>query len=227
MSRTRVKICGITTSADAQTAVEAGADAIGLVFAESKRQVTLARAHEIAATVAAMVSIVGVWMDQPLEEIIAATRETRLHAIQLHGRESPNFWVALRQETGLPIIKRLAVGDWDTKGVLGPRISKNVRGALPLLDPGAGDGRTFDWRLAAGLRCRFVLSGGLTPQNVGEAIRIARPFAVDVSSSVESKPGRKDARKMRMFIEAVRQADLELNARANRVGKDDDVDNRA
>lgn len=205
--RTRIKFCGITNAADAACAVEAGADAIGIVFAKSKRRVKPRAARTIAAEAPPLVSVVGVWMDQPLDEIRATFERVRLTAIQLHGSEPPAFCKKVIAATGLPIIKRL---DPNVRGIrrladeyeaeLGPAV-------LFLLDPGAGDGQTFDWSQAKGFGRMIALSGGLNPRNVAAAIRTVRPLAVDVSSGVESEPGRKDARKLRAFARAVRRAD--------------------
>lgn len=212
MRRTRVKICGITHPNDAIGAAEAGADAIGLIFAESKRKIDLERAKCIVSVVPPFVSIFGVFMNQPLEEIVAVAEQVRIDTVQLHGRETERFLSTVRNALGgrISVIQRIDVGKYDSKRVLGPRIARNARG-LVLLDPAAGDGLPFDWKLAAGLRCPYILAGGLTPANVGEAIRITRAYAVDVSSGVEKKPGRKDRAKMQAFVAAVHQTDWELS----------------
>ena len=224
MRRTRVKICGITNPNDAIGAAEAGADAIGLVFAESKRKIDVERARAILAVTPPFVSIFAVFMNQPIKEIVAITEQIRIDTVQLHGRETSRFGGAVLGALGyqIPIVQRIDVDKCDVKGVLGRRIARNARG-LALLDPAAGEGQPFDWKLAEGPRCRYILAGGLTPTNVAAAIRITRPFAVDVSTGVEKKPGRKDRAKMLAFVTAVRQTDLELS-RADRKRKSADGD---
>ncbi len=200
---TRVKICGITNPPDALAAAEAGADAIGLVFAPSPRQVTLERAVEIAAALPPLVSIVGVFVDPSDDELDEALFQVRFGAIQLHGREPPAFCESIEV---LPVIKRIQILEGDTAAMVAERARAYSVGAW-LLDPGAGSGKPFPWAIAKCASPRTIVSGGLTPENVGEAIRAARPYGVDVSSGVEKAPGMKDEAKMRAFIQAVRAAD--------------------
>ena len=200
MGKLFVKICGITNAADARAAVEAGADAVGLIFVpNTPRYVEVAVAREIAATISERVKKVGVFVDEPVEAINRVARQVSLDLVQLHGdltRESARLVEA-------PIIKVVRVrGEIDLERLR----AYNARAYL--LDTyieGAhgGTGRTFDWDLAlpvvaAGLP--VLLSGGLTPDNVAEAVRRVRPFGVDVSSGVEARPGRKDHDKVRAFI---------------------------
>lgn len=205
---TRIKICGITRPDDARAAADAGADAIGLVFAESPRCVTMNEARAIIAVTPPFVSIFGVFMNQRLDEVVDVAAALRIHTIQLHGREMPRYRASVRSALGgcVSIVKRIDVGAYDSKRAIALRIARHASG-IPLLDPGAGDGQPFDWRLVTGLPDKFILSGGLTPQNVGAAIATALPFAVDVSSGVEKRRGVKDAAKMRAFVTAVRRAD--------------------
>jgi len=202
---TRIKICGITTREDARAACDAGADAIGLVFADSPRRVTIEQARQIAATVAPFVSIVGVFMDQPIATIREVLAAVPLDWVQLHGDEPS----VIRRDLGRRVIKRFNVLPGDTP----PRLRERMAGwpaDAYLLDPGTGSGRTFDWSVARGLDVPLIVSGGLHAGNVAQAVRALRPAGVDVSSGVECSPGRKDRDKMRGFVRAVRQADADV-----------------
>lgn len=214
---TRVKFCGITSVDDALAAVQAGADALGFVFAPSPRQVDAAMVREIADQLPPFVVSVGVFVDEPLEQIRAAVREARLDVVQLHGHTA-----CTAADVGARVLPRIAVvQDTDADSLSRGRtrldpsnaaaaLRERIRAAgtdTVLLDPGAGDGRAFDWTIARDLPARVVLAGGLTAANVGQAIQLVRPYAVDVSSGVESLPGRKDTQRMRDFITAVRSAD--------------------
>lgn len=204
----RVKICGITTPEDGLIAARAGADAIGLVFwARSPRHVNPGRAREISRALPPFVLRVGVFVDATADEIHQATEAARLDVLQLHGSEPPEVFDDLPRRG----VKALRVGpDFDAVRAQ----SYEGRAAGLLLDTHAksapgGTGETFDWSIARELRAHvsyLVLAGGLTPDNVARAITEVRPDAVDVSSGVESAPGRKDADKVRAFIEAVRRA---------------------
>jgi len=203
---TRVKICGLTSLDDALLAVEAGADALGLVFADSPRQVSLAAAEQIVAGLPPLVSKVGVFVNSAWEEVATIAARVPLDAVQLHGDESPEDCRRLPYK----VIKRFNILETDASEDLRIRMQR-YRVAAYLLDPGTGSGRTFDWRIARGLPGPLIVSGGLNPENVGEAIRLLRPFAVDVSSGVEVEPGRKDPEKVKAFIEAVREADASVS----------------
>jgi phosphoribosylanthranilate isomerase len=199
---TRVKICGITTQEDAALAVEAGAHALGFVFADSPRRVTPPAAALIISGLPPLVDAIGVFVQEQAQTIAEVARGAGLHAAQLHGDESPEDCGRLP----LKVIKRFNILENDTPHMLRARMQR-YRVAAYLLDPGAGSGRTFDWGRARGLPGPLIVSGGLTPENVGQAIRTLRPYAVDVSSGVESEPGRKDPEKVRAFLQAVREAD--------------------
>lgn len=203
---TRVKVCGLTNLDDALAVAEAGADAIGLVFADSPRRVLLSTAERIVAELPPMVSTVGVFMDAGIKEIATIAERVQLDAVQLHGEEPPNACDCLPCQ----VIKRFNILENDTPETLRRRM-RRYRVAAYLLDPGAGSGRTFDWQIAGNLPGPLIVSGGLTPDNVGEAIRLVRPFAVDVSSGVESEPGRKDFMIVKAFVQAVRNADAAIN----------------
>lgn len=199
----RVKICGITRAADARLAEESGADAIGLIMAEgSKRQLSLEAAAEVARSVGPLVSVIGVFRDQPPEFVLRAAEELRLSAVQLHGHEDRQFVQAVREK--VRVIKALAyqpgltaadLESWPADAVL-----------LDAVSPGAGV--PFDWAAAAGLAGfpGLILAGGLNPGNVAEAVAVLRPAAVDVASGVEAAAGVKDPELVRSFISSARAA---------------------
>ncbi len=202
---TRIKICGVTSVEDARAAIHAGADAIGLVLAPSPRRVDVEDAAAIVASLAPFVTPVGVFVDADDEEVAGVADRIGLTVVQLHGDESPSECDALRAR-GLRVIKRLAVNADSTGDELRATM-RSYRVGATLLDPGAGSGVGFDWRIARDLPGPMIVAGGLNPGNVAEAIRAARPYGVDVASGVERSPGVKDMEKMRAFVRAVRQAD--------------------
>jgi len=219
--RTRVKICGITSVDDALAAIDAGADALGLVFYKpSSRYVNPQVAAEILAKVPAFVTTMGLFVDASEAEILSTLAVAPVDFIQFHGNES----VAQCESIGRPYIKALRVGS-EQGGLYGQKLRskmnefKSARGLL--LDtyqkgvPG-GTGERFDWDLVPepGSQDKqyIVLAGGLNPKNVGGAIATVRPYAVDVSGGVESAPGRKDAVRIRAFLDAVRKADSTLDS---------------
>lgn len=201
----RVKICGIADTDAALVAAEAGADAIGFIFAPSRRRVTIERAKAIAAALGPFVTKVGVFVDEEhrrIEDIVGAVT---LDMVQLHGRETPEFCDGFP----VPVMKAIRVSDSTSLAAVG-----RYRAAAILLDSydpetAGGTGRTFDWDLAAQAAhsARVVLSGGLTPENVIEAIERVRPYGVDVSSGVETD-GKKDHAKIREFVRRVREWDV-------------------
>jgi phosphoribosylanthranilate isomerase len=208
----RVKICGITSLEDARMAVEAGADAVGFVFFPgSPRSVTVQTVAEISRSLPGRVLRVGVFADAAPTMILPTVSTCALDAVQLHGEESPEFCDALAP---FPVWKAFRVRG---REVLQQLAAYRDMTAAWLLDsyvegqPG-GTGATFNWELAREaqqLAHPIVLAGGLTPDNVAEAVRRVRPAAVDVSSGVESAPGRKDPDKVRRFIAAARAAERE------------------
>ncbi|MDH5172358.1 MAG: phosphoribosylanthranilate isomerase [Gammaproteobacteria bacterium] len=207
MPHTRIKICGITSVADAGAAVDAGADAIGMVFYPgSPRAVTLAQAAQIARAVPPFVTLVALFVDEPAENIRRIVETLPINLIQFHGEETGEFcgqfqrpWIkALRVQPGIDLVAHCAQYG-AARAILLDSWQQGVPG---------GTGRTFDWDLArARLPLPLVLAGGLDAGNVGAAISLLRPAAVDVSGGVEASPGRKDAGKIKRFIAAVRAAD--------------------
>jgi phosphoribosylanthranilate isomerase len=208
-SRTRIKVCGITNAEDAAVAVAAGADAIGVIFAPSPRQVTLDQAAAALASVPLPVARVGVFVDASAEEIAAAISACGLTAVQFSGHESPEDCDAV----GVPVLKAIGVGtDFDIQTV-GPYRDHAAALLFDTLVAGkaGGTSQTFDWQAVGVVSGRVPLfaAGGLNPQNVGECIAVLHPFAVDVSSGVEASPGKKDHQKVFAFCAAVRAADRE------------------
>jgi phosphoribosylanthranilate isomerase len=207
VSHTRIKICGITRSEDAQLVADAGADAIGLVFyAASPRAVDAKSAARIVSGLSPFVSVVALFVNEPAESINRILDSVPVDVIQFHGDESANFCA----QFGRPYLKALRVKPGDDL-VAASREYEGARGIL--LDtwqegvPG-GTGKTFDWSAAQAQFSRpLVLAGGLTPANVSRAIETVRPAAVDVSGGVESAPGIKDGAAITEFISAVRAAD--------------------
>ena len=205
MSRTRVKICGITRPQDVDAAVAAGADALGFVFTpRSKRHVTIEAARELVARVPAFVSRVGLFMDQEAHDVAAVLSEVPLSLLQFHGRESGAFC----SRFGLPYIKAL-----DVAGATAPGLAQEYAGAAALLldshEAGApgGTGKSFDWTSIPELPKPLVLAGGLNPENVRRAVASVAPWAVDVSSGVEDSPGVKNEGKMIEFINEAKRED--------------------
>jgi len=202
----KVKICGITSAADGLAAAGAGADLIGLMFYDgSPRHISLATAAEISRALPPFVQRVGVFVNPDPERVLRAIGECNLSLLQFHGDETSEFCT----QFGLMSLKAVRIRDaasldqlagFQTDAFLLDAYSKGWLG---------GTGETFNWDLAIDAQ-KFgkpiFLAGGLTPENVGDAVRKVRPFAVDVSSGVESAPGNKEAAKVRAFIAAVRAA---------------------
>jgi phosphoribosylanthranilate isomerase len=199
--RTAVKICGITRLDDALAAAECGVDALGFVFAPSPRRVTPDFVSVLIRRLPEGVTTVGVFVDETADTINEIVRQTGLRAIQLHGSENVETCKRIQAD----VIKRIHVQDTDNRETIALK-RKDYDGFAVLLDPGSGSGKAFDWNLASGLPGNVMMAGGLSPENVGEAVRQARPWAVDVSSGVESTPGVKNADKMRRFVEAAHAA---------------------
>jgi phosphoribosylanthranilate isomerase len=206
----RVKICGITNVDDALLAAECGADAIGFVFAESPRKIDVAEAAEIAGSVPPFIARVGVFVNAPQKTVTEALTSF-LDCVQLHGEESVSVCESLAKRHGSNrIIKVFRVREMADLGVLDEYVG--VAGMFHLdtrvPDAAGGTGRTFDWRVAVEAKRwgkPIVLSGGLTPDNVAEAVAQVKPYAVDASSGVERAPGKKDPEKVRNFVKRAKQ----------------------
>jgi phosphoribosylanthranilate isomerase len=211
---TKVKICGITRLHDAELVVELGGWAVGMVFFDaSPRACSLAEAQRIGTRLRRKVELCGVFVNAQMQEIVALSEQLGLTLLQLHGDEGPSFCAEAARRTGARVIKALQVS-----GMADIQDAARFHTDFHLLDarstePGherlrGGTGETFDWGVLAGRRSKvpLILSGGLNPDNVGEAIRRVRPFAVDTASGTESAPGIKDPAKLRDFFAAVDRA---------------------
>ncbi len=203
---TRIKICGITNVADAACAAQAGADAVGFVFYEkSARAVSVEQAAAIIKTLPPFITTVGVFVNVRPEKILSIADKAGLNCIQLHGDETPLECAELSALTSRKIIKALRVrSKADLKNIGEYKASAILLDAYKDASYG-GTGEVFNWNIAKAFNskgdCQVILSGGLTPENVSQAIRLVRPYAVDVSSGVESSPGKKDAQKIKRFME--------------------------
>jgi phosphoribosylanthranilate isomerase len=215
---TWIKICGITNLEDALTAVEASADALGFVFYEkSPRKVIPSEVRNIVQRVTPDVEKVGVFVNQDEDTICRVAEQAALTAVQMHGDdEDPHVADLIAERGKLKVFGAIAMNGPNPAGWAMTWRPDVIRAFL--LDSGGpsmngGTGATFDWRVAAGSidvikrLSNVILAGGLTPENVSEALRITHPWGVDVSSGVESKPGKKDPEKIRAFVRAVREAD--------------------
>lgn len=215
MSAPKIKFCGVTRPQDAELAVSLGAWAVGMIlWPQSPRAVSLERAAELAAMLKRRAESVGVFVNPTLDELAQAVEATGLTMIQLHGQEGPSFCIEAARRTGCRVIKAMRVQTGADIQVLGQfhtdfHLLDSYRPGVP-----GGTGETFNWELAVahrrltpprgrGERTPLLLSGGLNPENVAEAIAVVKPWGVDVASGVESAPGYKDAGLMRAFAEAV------------------------
>ena len=202
---TLVKICGITNAGDARVAADAGADVIGLIFADSPRRVDVEEARRISVALPENTIRVGVFVDEEPAEISRISREVGLDLAQLHGDETPEAVAALRED-GVKVMKALRVESAATLEALDA-----YEADLFLLDAYSakargGTGERFDWGIAKYLKGRdhIVVSGGLGPENVREAVEFFEPFGVDASSSLEDAPGRKNGELVRRFVLAAK-----------------------
>jgi phosphoribosylanthranilate isomerase len=205
-----VKICGITDLEDALLAAGFGADAVGFNFySESPRYVSIETARTIIEKLPEQILKVGVFVNETVENVCETARVAGLDAVQLHGDEDREFVNNVRNRTGLIVIKALRAGpdfqpqhavEFEADAVLLDSYSETERG---------GTGRVLDWKLAVRVQAfvpGFYLAGGLSPENVADAVRAVRPYAVDACSRLESRPGKKDAGKLRRFITAAKEA---------------------
>jgi phosphoribosylanthranilate isomerase len=208
--RTRIKICGITRPGDALAAAEAGADAIGLVFyPPSPRYLSVERAAEIRDALPPFVQAVALFVNPDAAQVAQVIGRVKPALLQFHGEEAPSFC----EQFGMPYVKAHRVKSGVSQGSLLESLRRYSRASAWLLDSFVeeygGVGERFDWSLAPAQRERpLILSGGLAPQNVREAIRRVRPWGVDVSSGVESAKGIKDAAKIAAFVAEARNEDV-------------------
>lgn len=208
----RVKVCGITRLPDAELAVELGAWALGMIFYEpSPRRCSMEQALRIAAAVRRRVETCGVFVNASLEEIARTCEELELTMLQLHGDEGPAFCLEAARRTGAKVAKAVQVsGPGDLRDMERFHVDYHLLDARPKAPEKqglrGGTGETFDWTLLAARRSKvpLILSGGLGPGNVAEAIAATRPFAVDTASGTEVAPGHKDPDKLSAFFAAVR-----------------------
>ena len=195
-----VKICGITNEEDALMAVALGADAVGFVFATSPRQVTVGTARDIARRLPPEIITIGVFRDHAPSHVVDTVLEAGLRGAQLHGHETPAMAAEIR-----PKVQTLIVA-FPAGSPAVERFDEYGADAMLLDAASPGSGRTFDWSLLDAVpdNRRLILAGGLNPDNVGEAVARVDPWGVDVSSGVESEPGRKDPRLVQAFVRAAR-----------------------
>jgi phosphoribosylanthranilate isomerase len=213
----RVKICGITNLADAETASELGAWALGMIFFDgSPRRCALGEAERIAAALRRTVELCGVFVNAPLAEVVAVSENVGLSLLQLHGDEGPAYCAEAARRTGARVIKAAQVaGPGDVRDLNRFHVDFHLLDARPRGSQSpalrGGTGEVFDWELVRARRSSvpLILSGGLRAGNVADAIARTRPFAVDTASGTESAPGRKDGAKLRAFFAAVRAASSE------------------
>ena len=212
----KVKVCGVTNLADAETAVALGAWAVGMIFYDgSPRRCSLAEAQRISAALRRKVALCGVFVNAPLEEVVALAEELQLGMLQLHGEEGPSFCAEAKRRLGVPVIKaRQVSGPGDVRDMERYHVDFHLLDARART-PGrqeerGGTGETFEWELAARRRSTvpLILSGGLNPGNVERAIALTRPSVVDTASGTESAPGRKDPNKLRAFFDAVNRTTI-------------------
>ncbi len=201
-----VKICGTTSEEDALLAIAMGADAVGFVFAPSPRQVSPSAVEHIASRLPRDVMTVGVFRNETAERIVKVTLEAGLQGAQLHGDEPPSVTNFVAERIAFTIKAFPAGSDAVAR-------SKEHHAKVILVDSSSpGSGQVFDWELVEGVAPgrRLMLAGGLNPDNVALAIEMVRPWGVDVVSGVEASPGRKDPRKLKAFMDAVRETELRL-----------------
>lgn len=207
-----VKICGITNEDDALFAVAMGADAVGFVFAPSTRQVAASQVYDITRRLPPEILTVGIFRDEHPDRVIDTIDRAGLKAAQLHGHETPGMVADVAARVRW-VIKAVVPGTPDAAR------ADQFNTDLILVDaPNPGSGKVFDWTLFNDLPegPRYIVAGGLTPDNVGEAVARLAPWGVDVSSGVERTPGRKDAMKVKSFVERARAA-----APARHIGPDE------
>jgi phosphoribosylanthranilate isomerase len=210
---TRVKICGLTNVEDAEAAADMGAWALGMIFAEaSPRRCSPEQAQRIAAALRRRAELCGVFVNAPMDDVVAAARDIGLTMLQLHGDEGPSYCAEAARRTGARIIRAEQVsGPGDIRDVERYHVDFHLLDARSRERPAlrGGTGETFDWALVRSRRSRvpLILSGGIDAQNAGAAIAAVNPYALDSASGTESAPGHKDRERMASLFAAVRAAD--------------------
>ena len=199
---TQIKICGLTREADIDYVNEAKPDYIGFVlnFPKSRRNLTPERAAALKSRLSPDIKAVGVFVDRPEDEVVRAVETVGLDVIQLHGHENDAYIATLRERTTLPTWKASKIQTANDLAAAEKSAADEI-----LLDNGYGTGEAFDWSLAAGIERPFLLAGGLTPENIPQAIRTLHPKLVDISSGVETD-GRKDRNKILAAVRAARDS---------------------
>ena len=199
---TRIKFCGLTRKCDIEAVNELGPEYIGFVFwPRSKRVVTREQASELKAMLDPSIKAVGVFVDEDIEVVKSLLNDDIIDIAQLHGSEDGTYINNLKMSTGKPVIKAFKIRSEDDG-----RQAEESPADMVLLDSGMGTGKTFNWEIIKGVMRPFFLAGGLAPDNAAEAIRELHPYALDVSSGIETE-GIKDTKKMTDFYEAVRKED--------------------
>ena len=194
---TKIKFCGLKTADDISFANELSPEYVGFVFApKSKRYVTPAQAEKLHAALSEKICAVGVFVNENVQNVAELLKAGIIDAAQLHGNEGDDYIKNLRGLTNKIIIQAFQIGNVAAA-------DKSLADFI-LIDSGAGGGQTFDWTLIKNLRREYFLAGGLNPENIGDAIKMLNPFAVDVSSGIETD-GKKDFGKMKSFTKAVRK----------------------
>jgi len=209
----RVKICGITNKEDALIAADLGADALGFVFAKgSPRIITSEAAGNIISKLPSFILPVGVFVDSPIEEILSIIEHTGIQCVQLHGNETPYEY----SKINIPVIKAFRVDEHFQADILLRFPARAYLLDTFVKESAGGTGKTFDWNtaLAAKAYGRIILAGGLTPKNICNAITKVQPYGIDISSGIESVPGKKDKQKLQQLFTAllsvqVEQSDLQ------------------
>ena len=199
---TKIKFCGLTRKCDIEAVNELGPEYIGFVFwPRSKRVVTREQASELKAMLDPSIKAVGVFVDEDIEVVKSLLNDDIIDIAQLHGSEDGTYINDLKMSTGKPVIKAFKIRSEDDG-----RQAEESPADMVLLDSGMGTGKTFNWEIIKGVKRPFFLAGGLAPDNAAEAIRELHPYALDVSSGIETE-GIKDIKKMADFYEAVRKED--------------------
>ena len=201
---TRVKMCGLRRAEDIEAANRLMPEYIGFVFAPaSRRFISLEEAAALRQALRPGIRVVGVFVDEDAETVARLLESGVIDIAQLHGNEDEAYIARLKARTGKPVIRAFRV-----KNAEDLRAAEASPADMILLDAGAGDGKTFDWSMLSSVSRPYFLAGGLTPENTAEAVKRYHPFAVDVSSGIETD-GFKDCNKMRAFMRAVREGDSE------------------